>query len=251
MIAFCCPQCRGEFQISASLAGQQAVCPLCRSLVTVKTEESPAELEATAPEVESATTPSVNCPHCEVDLPIHPAQLNQEVACPACLHRIVLRGGAAGPVFTKVTSEPPREGSSPPEPHSQQADKEAAGSQETAEQSAEQESLASPSEEQTADTEVETRLAATTDTASSSDDSTSSEFLVHDSPRTVQVGNRVVELHTRTRKERSQLRFRKNIIMLIGSIAVLAAALLYLSGVFQIDSQPADQEQSVDPSTGP
>jgi len=197
VVAACCPRCHGEFQVSAALFGQQAVCPMCRHSVVVApagAEPEPASAPPASQPSPSAST-KANCPHCSAEFAIHSAQPLEEVTCPVCLKHI----GMQKEPSEGVEALPTEQYEPDPEDSSSTADK-AAGE--------------------------------------------SGEFAVRDEPRTVQVGHRVVELHSRSRKEKNRLRFRKNIFMLMLGVAVLVISLAYLGGAISPGNKttnPADE----------
>ena len=235
MVAFYCPQCQGEFQVSASLFGQDAVCPLCRNLIAVTSEETAAVPNSSEPP--SETTPrqkvasaaqKVSCPKCSTEFPVHPAQRDQVVACPGCFQRIDLGQETASSANDPAANIPkpdeqPSLNAEPSSVNESSVDNELRPASDEAVPENAAEAIAEPTAEPKA-------------------------YSVKDGPRTVQVGDKVVELNTLTREERTKLRFRKNLFMLFASVVVLIGALLYLSGIVGNHSRPQDPAQdSVDP----
>lgn len=233
VVAFCCPQCKGDFQVSASLDGQQAVCPLCRNLITVTTGE-PASTSATSPSPASPSPSSpkrgpekqlaASCPHCDTAFPIHPDQAGQVVACPGCFQRVDLGQEPSGrEAESSTTNSLPAAGKS----HEEQV----------------------ATETDAANTETSDDVAAASERPVDKEPPAHQEFTVQDKPRTVQVGNKVVELHTRTREEKTKHRFRKNIFILFASVIILVSALLYFGGLF--DGDLSDGAPSSPPTNSP
>lgn len=233
MVAFCCPRCQGEFQVSDSLFGQEAACPICRNRVMItpppaaNSEPTTIAVEPSTAAISTSDSTTVSCPECQTEFPVHPEQADKAVACPACLRRIDL-GKPTEASEARHEVNPPPDGPS----------------------TASDDSDAFDVESSPADSDEQPDALAASVVPKGGDEA----FVVQDRPRTIQVGDRVVEIHGRSREERSKLRFRKNVFMLLASAVVLIISLLYFAGVIgnrggsgspeQTPTDPAIEEAS-------
>ncbi|REJ68954.1 MAG: hypothetical protein DWQ31_05890 [Planctomycetota bacterium] len=103
--------------MSASLFGQQAVCPYCQRLVDV------ADPNAAVSPAKTNPIEQLVCPRCATSIPVHPERKGQKVACPACLALIdpaliPLEAEATDPVEPTVANieQPPQAENESPVP---------------------------------------------------------------------------------------------------------------------------------------